>query len=789
MSYMEKVIREFLVESYENLDQLDRDLVTLESEPGSRPLLDRIFRTIHTIKGTSVFLGFTKLESLSHVGENLLHRLREGQLEMSPAIADALLALVDTLRQIIASVESTQQEGDTDVSLLIDRMTGLLEAAQSAEHTPPEFGAGAAEMDEPSETVAVCAPPPAERVAEPEPLAVAVMPAAAPIPAAVPAAALPLAAAEPVVPPAAPSAAPQNVASTPPPAAKENSEGKTAVSDTTIRVDVTLLDRLMNLVGELVLTRNQILQFTNASEDSSLLGTVQRLNLVTTELQEGVMKTRMQPIGNIWSKFPRVIRDLAVSLQKEVELELEGKDTELDKTIIEAIKDPLTHVIRNAVDHGIELPEVRRAAGKPSHGTLTLRAFHEGGQVNIEIQDDGGGLNLERIRAKAVEKNLISAQQASRLSDRDTCNLIFLPGFSTAEKVTNVSGRGVGMDVVKSNIEKIGGTVDLSSVFGKGTTLRMKIPLTLAIIPALIVTSRGDRFAIPQVSLVELVRLEEDQIASAIEYVHDAPVYRLRGQLLPLASLDTVLGLHEGSFADRKGPVNIVVVQTDTRQFGLMVDAINDTEEIVVKPMSKQLKGLDTYAGATIMGDGRIALILDITGIAIRANLNREPAGGRASASEHGLRAGEGGEEQSFLLCRMGTKGRAAIPLGRVARLEEFPRNVLEHSGMNRVVQYRGEIMPLMHVRELIGGERWQPQDEDLFHTVVFTLGEHNLGLVVDGILDIVESAVEVQAHARRLGVLGAAVLQGRVTEMLDIDACLARIRGGAPGEMGSCEL
>ena len=413
----------------------------------------------------------------------------------------------------------------------------------------------------------------------------------------------------------------------PAPAAEQAEARGSAVSDSTIRVDVGLLDKLMNLVGELVLARNQVLQFTSQSADSAFLATSQRLNLITTELQGSVMKTRMQPIGNVWSKLPRVVRDLAAACGKEVRLEMEGKETELDKTIIEAIKDPLTHIVRNSVDHGIERPETRVERRKPAEGCLKMRAYHEGGQVIIEITDDGGGIDCERVKQKALQRALITPEQAARMSDHEALYLIFLPGFSTAEKVTNVSGRGVGMDVVKTNIERIGGTVDLQSQPGKGTTLKIKIPLTLAIIPALIVTSGGDRFAIPQVSLLELVRLEVEQASQQIEFIHGAPVYRLRGQLLPFAYLNRELRLNDADDDGLKPSVEattIVVLQADGHPFGLVVDEINDTEEIVVKPLGKQLKGVASFAGATIMGDGRVALILDVLGLAQRAGVVAE---------------------------------------------------------------------------------------------------------------------------------------------------------------------
>src|SRR5208283_5423230 len=344
-----------------------------------------------------------------------------------------------------------------------------------------------------------------------------------------------------------------------------------------------------------------------------------------TELQEEVMKTRLQPIGNIWSQFPRTVRDVALGCGKEVDIEMEGKETELDKTIIEAIKDPLTHLVRNSVDHGIELPQVRSKAGKPCTGRLTLRAFHEGGQVNIEISDDGAGLNRDRICEKAIERGLVSAQQTARMTEREIFNLIFLPGFSTAEKVTNVSGRGVGMDVVKTNVERIGGAVEVQSTAGQGTTVRVRIPLTLAIIPALIVSCNGERYAIPQISLLELAWLEDGEARSAIEMVHGVPVYRMRGRLLPLVYLSRALQLAEKEHAaENEDAVNIVVLQAGDRPFGLVVDEINDTEEIVVKPLRKQLKTLKTFAGSTIMGDGKVALILDVLGLAQRASVVTE---------------------------------------------------------------------------------------------------------------------------------------------------------------------
>ena len=586
------IVKDFLQESYENLDRLDRELVGLEKNPRDAEALASVFRTIHTIKGTCGFLGFDKLEKVAHVGENLLTRLRDGQLVLNPEITTGLLSMVDAVREMLKEIESTGKDGENAYPELLQTLARLQEAA--ANQSAP---VGAAVT--PPRTTAKKSIPHEEKADEPAPLQ------------------------EKSVSPSHP-AAPITPSGTSPVRTPESKTRESAATDT-IRVGVNLLDKLMTLVGELVLARNQLLQVSNTSRDAGLQTVSQRMNLIATELQEEVMKTRMQPIGNIWSQFPRTVRDVALGCNKQVNIEMEGKETELDKTIIEAIKDPLTHLVRNSVDHGIELPEDRVKGGKDSAGRLTLRAFHEGGQVIIEISDDGAGLNVERIRQKAIERGVITPEQAQRMADREIFNLIFLPGFSTAQKVTNVSGRGVGMDVVKTNVEKIGGTVDLQSTLGKGTTVRVKIPLTLAIIPALIVTCGGDRYAIPQVSLLELVRLEGTEAVTGIELVHGAPVHRLRGRLLPIVYASARASHRQFEWVEEsgrrhqhRGPA------ADGRQFGLVVDAINDTEEIVVKPLRKQLKSIKTFAGASIMGDGKVALILDVVGLAQRAGVVSE---------------------------------------------------------------------------------------------------------------------------------------------------------------------
>jgi two-component system chemotaxis sensor kinase CheA len=736
------LIREFLIESHEGLDRLDQDLVDLEKDPRNRDTLGSVFRAIHTIKGTCGFLGFTKLEGVSHVGESLLSRLRDGEMVLDAQITTALLGMVDAIREILSFIEADGGEGDADYTAVIQR----IQALNDRRSTPADSVA------------AVAAPTPA--------------PVAAALPA--PAADEPVAAVE-APPPVAVADAPA-----PAPVAEDHDHApaddrasgddrKQGVSDSSLRVDVGLVDKLMNLVGELVLARNQILQFTTQNNDASFVNATQRLNLVTSELQEGVMKTRMQPIGNVWSKFPRVVRDLASMCGKQVRIEMEGKETYLDRTIIEAIKDPLTHIIRNSVDHGIEGPAARVASGKRPEGTIRLRAFHEGGQINIEISDDGAGIAAEKVRQRALSRGLITTDQSQRLSDHDVIKLIFLPGFSTAEKITNVSGRGVGMDVVKTNIEKIGGTVDIQSVAGRGTTLRIKIPLTLAIIPALMVSSGGERFAIPQVSLLELVRLEGAHVAAGIERIGKALFYRLRGNLLPLVHLHSALKLKPVMTSD--DAVNIVVLKADQRQFGLVVETVHDTEEIVVKPLGKQLKGLTSFAGATIMGDGKVALILDVLGLGQMAQVVSETRSGTTSTSPSEAAAAAAEDTRTLLVFQASEHDRMALPLSLVARLEEFPRNLLEQSGDRVVVQYRDEILPLVSLARYFH----RPESAvDPLQVIVFSFNGQHVGLIVERIVDIVQQVVVVDTRHRRRGIIGSTVLQQQVTDLLDADAVIA---------------
>jgi two-component system chemotaxis sensor kinase CheA len=751
MEFAEEV-REFLIESNENLGVLDQEIVELEKNPADEKLIASVFRTIHTIKGTSGFFGFDILGSITHVAENILGQVREKQRSLTPDLVSLVLQTVDVVKQVLANIEERGEEG---ADVYQDLRQRLDDAYNYRSADSPAHAAAAAPA----------AAPPKAPEAQADTLAADEV-------------------VEDIVLESHETHAPPKLGGAPeiePPAAKGNAgnPANSSAAGSTIRVDVTLLDKLMNLVGELVLARNQILQ-GDATKSGTSSGASQRLNLITSELQEGVMRTRMQPIGVVWNKLPRVVRDLASEVHKKIEIEMEGAETELDKTIIEAIKDPLTHIVRNSCDHGIETPEVRMAKGKQQAGTILLRAYHEGGHVNIEVSDDGAGIDPERIKRKAVEKGLIRAEQAPGMSEWEALRLIFLPGFSTAEKITSISGRGVGMDVVKTNIEKIGGAVDLYNRPGAGSTIKIKIPLTLAIIPGLIVNlstrpsggagKREDRFVIPQANLLELVRLEGAEDFKQVESIHGTKVYRRRGKLLPLTYLSKVLGL--ASASTEQDVLNIVIVQAEETAFGLVVDGVSDTQEIVVKALGKQLKALSCYVGATIMGDGKIALILDVPGLARLANL-------LPTALERGRAESKSTEapkdaRQALLLFTAGRFPRLVVPLSMVARLEEFAQSRIEYAAGVPVLHYREAILPLVSVGGLLDrGSHDASMERETLQVIVFSEGNRHIGLVVDEIQDIVEEAVTVKRASTSFGLLGSGVVGGKITDFVDLGALL----------------
>ncbi|MBO3740607.1 chemotaxis protein CheA [Actinoplanes flavus] len=758
MEDLGEIVGEFLMESHENLDQIDRDLVSLEQEPDSRDLISRIFRAIHTIKGTSGFLAFSRLEKLAHAGESLLSRLRDGVQPVSPETITVLLLCIDGVRSILASIEENGSEAEVDIESVIVKIQAQMNAPSDS--APAAAPAPAAEAEAPV-SVEQETPAAARPVAEPvtdqrQPLGQILVDAGAAQPSDV-ASALQqqiegderklgtILLEEGKAQPAAVSEALQS------------QSPKRSIADSAIRVDVDLLDTLMNMVGELVLARNQLVRGVMETGDSGLVRSAQRLGMITSELQEGIMKTRMQPIEHIWSKLPRVIRDLSNSLGKQVALVMEGKETELDRSLLEAVKDPLTHLVRNAVDHGIEDPEQRIASGKGPEGTLTLRAYHEGGHVAVEVADDGAGLNVERIAQKAVENGLLRPEQIPNMDRRDIMAMVFQPGFSTASKVTNVSGRGVGMDVVKTNIENIGGAVSVDSTPGEGTVWRLTIPLTLAIIQALTVDCGDQRYVVPQVAVLELVFIDGN--TTKVEYASGAPVYRLRGKLLPLVRLDRALGLEVGGDQG----VYIMVLQADGRRFGLVVDRVLNTEEVVVKALNTRFKDIGLYAGATILGDGKVGLILDVSSLARRSHLAVDSE--RENVAE---KRGQGGGGTERLLVTAVGERRVAIPLDTVTRLEEFPRDRIEHAGSREVVQYRGQILPLVRLSHLLGAYG-EELEGDTVSVVVYSEGGKSVALVVDRIVDIAENSTTARRDAEEDGLVGTAVIQQRVTELLDV--------------------
>jgi two-component system, chemotaxis family, sensor kinase CheA len=757
MEQDDDMAKEFLVESFENLDRLDQELVQLESDPEDVGVLNSIFRTIHTIKGTCGFFNYTNLEGLAHVGENLLDSLRSGKKKVTPEITSVLLQLSDATREILTLIEKTgnsgeNEYGDLKVLLAHHNKVGCPApvVVESQDPLEEEFNRILAEREA---LEALATDDENDQVLENEKIEINEIVEKIEV-------------VQPTIKPIEVVAAKNN---NPPEENKKKED--TPLADSSIRVDVNLLDDLMNLVGELVLARNQLRQFTATQQDQTFLTTFQRLNLITAELQEGVMKTRMQPIMTVWNKFPRVVRDVSISCGKKVRLEMEGKETELDKTIIEAIKDPLVHIVRNAIDHGIETPDKRLLAGKPEEGVLLLRAFHEGGYVILEIADDGAGLNRQRIKAKAIERGLITEEKAKLLSDAEVRRLIFLPGFSTAEQITNISGRGVGMDVVRINVERIGGTLDIESDEGQGSRIRIKIPLTLAIVPALIVSSNNETFAIPQVSLVELVRLDSDAKDNGLENINGAQFYRLRGILLPLVHLRSVLKFdnENANIQNHKANIlNVVVVRSEMRIFGLVVDSVHDTEEIVVKSLTKNLKSIGVYAGATIMGDGRVALILDVMNIAQRSQLVGHKNGVRNEDSIDATTHDDSLSE-SLLIVEIGSDTKAAIPLDSVRRLEEFEFDKVGNLNGNKVIQYRGGILDLFELQSLFPYATSSEDDERRCHVVVLNTDDRQVGFVVEKILDVVRQRVEIGKRATIQGSRGAAIVQGDIMEVLDL--------------------
>ncbi|MFP4314149.1 MAG: chemotaxis protein CheW [Alphaproteobacteria bacterium] len=751
---MDDLVVEFLTETNESLEELDNDLVNLEQNPNDKDLLGKIFRLMHTIKGTCGFLDLPKLEEVAHHAENVLGRFRDGDLEVTPEYVTLIFESIDTIKFIVGEIEMNGTEPDTDSSALLRKLDAAYEGRGLGgepqepeisvdEESPPQFEvvASADNTDEPQEDIEELK----EEAQEQEDMTTA--------------------------------------ASTPPPqkqgkaeeqlATAANSSAGSATTQT-LRVNVDVLENLMTMVSELVLTRNQLMQIQRMHSETDFSAPLQRLNHVVSDLQEGVMKTRMQPIGNAWSKLPRIIRDLSMELGKKVDLQMYGQETELDRQVLELIKDPLTHMVRNSADHGIEMPQDRLAAGKSETGKVILNAYHEGGHIIIEISDDGRGLSSEKIKAKILSNGLASEEELEKMSDKQIHQFIFNAGFSTAEKVTSVSGRGVGMDVVRTNIEKIGGSVDLTSIEGQGSTFQIKIPLTLAIVSALIVESAGERFAIPQLSVRELV-MASAHGDNRIEKIKGAPVFRLRDHLLPLVTLSELLEINgvdadlsedEKKEACEENNKNkyIVVTQVGNYTFGIIVDKVFDTEEIVVKPVASVLRALGIFSGNTILGDGSVIMILDPNGVAKETGEVDTAHTKAAASAADSLNAENAHDKISLLLFSAGDKTPKAVPLSLVARLEMIKTADIEYSGGKMLIQYRDSLMPLklFNDQTYIEGVTEKP-------VLVFTDQDNSVGLIVDKIIDIREEHIDIKVKASDDSMMGSCIINGHATDVIDV--------------------
>lgn len=864
----ENILNELILESKDHLTSIEPDLLALE-KGGEVPkeTINRIFRAMHSIKGGFGFFGIESIKSLSHSMENVMMRIRDGGLAVTPPVVDALLAGTDKLRVMLDDVRHSDQIAYDDVAHLLSAFVSTKEAAAQPKQAHNEN----AKIDE----IALSGLPlsreqllsiakhgrhvylirvllksdlekkdrnPLDFLKEIESYGelheswtdlseisglddclqkelacVFVMSSVLETDLMQEAIRIDRSQIRAFTKQTILKELESNISTEIPKPVKEPQSGKTpnqpsgpekpTETSDTVRVKVELLNKLVNLAGELVLSRNQLMQRFKTEEEPGVKNVLQNIDLVTSELQESIMNTRMQPIGNIFGKFPRVVRDLSKSLNKEVLLTLSGESVEMDKSIIEALTDPLTHLVRNSVDHGIESPPVREKAGKTREGHIVLRAFHESGQVNVEILDDGKGIDVDRVRKKAVENGILTQDQAQAMPPKEIFGLLFEAGFSTAEKVTDLSGRGVGLDVVRTNIEKLGGLVEVDSEKGSGTTFTLKLPLTLAIIPSLLVTCEGRRFAIPQVSLEELVRLRAGDASRKIEKVQGKDVLRLRGKLLPLVRLNSLLKIpptythpetrerkadmrrnladrrqgHQASETEQRGArsdrrissksaVNIVVLKVGRNRFGLIVENMIDTEEIVVKPLSGYVISCKCYAGATILGDGTVAMILDPIGIANLAGLRFTDLE-RENRAERERSLGRSAKEaKQILLFDNGTTERFAMDLSEIARIEKISCSKINRIGDLEFLKHETDALRLLRLDHCLPVASPDQPWKSCF-VIVPKKARKPFGIVAAKVHDVVNTEVLLDEKSLQgAGLKGSAVIQSALTLVLDVD-------------------
>ncbi|MFN3504676.1 MAG: chemotaxis protein CheW [Caldimicrobium sp.] len=730
----EDILKDFLVEAKEGIAKMEEEFIELEKERGNVEILKSLFRTMHSLKGASGFFGFKTLEGIAHFAEDILAKLRDGAITPDEEVIDILLKCLDEIKYIVAYLEEHKSEPMEDRILeFLVELSNFSDKLKRGEVRKSKQE----KEDEVREAAEVSAIKVSEEPSEKEIISKDAETEERKI--------------KEITPKAEAAGQDEKV---------EKVAGATPqvqLTETHIKVDVKLLDMLMNLAGELVLARNRVVQLSNRINDPELLRSVQTLSMVTTELQETIMKTRMQPIAVVFNKFPRIVRDLARALNKKVNLHIEGADTELDRSIIEAIKDPLTHLVRNAIDHGVEAEELREQVGKPPEGNLYLRAYHEGGQVIIEIEDDGKGIDIEKIKNKAIEKGFITVEEAGKLTEKEILSFIFKSGFSTAEKVTQVSGRGVGMDVVKTNIERLGGSIEINTLLGKGTTVRVKIPLTLAIIPALIVTSRGGRYAIPQVSLRELVTINVER---DILKIANTEFYRLRGEIIPVLRLSKILNFEDGDTQEK----NLVILTTGEKYIGLLVDSIYDSEEIVVKPLGKWFKSIPLYSGATIMGDGKLALILDVVGLSQYVGLKAEEI--EKIREQKVIKTGL--EETQFVLIFQVGEEHFALPLALISRLDKVKAEELKIIGGKEVILYNNQVVPIIRLENYLPLQGMPLQEE--YNLLFFKEKEKTCAILCSKIVDTLETTLEVNRDLYvQPGILGYRIINDKTVLFLDI--------------------